>query len=64
MTAANAFEMIAWIVSAIIACWLLVDVARVSRNYDEELLVNPGEPMADMPAETADVKGAVRHERR
>ncbi|GAA1798596.1 hypothetical protein HC028_13630 [Planosporangium flavigriseum] len=41
MSTAGLLELIAWILSAIIAAWLLVDVVRVSRRYDPDLLIDP-----------------------
>lgn len=45
MSIAGIAELAAWLLSAVIAGWLLFDVIRVSRRHDEETLVNPGERM-------------------
>jgi hypothetical protein len=45
MTIGGVFELVAWALSAVIAAWLILDVLRVSRRYDEDTLINPGEAM-------------------
>jgi hypothetical protein len=40
MTVAGTFNLIAWLLSALIAGWLIFDMVRVSRSYDEELLIS------------------------
>lgn len=45
MSVAGVLELTAWVLSAVIAAWLLFDMTRVSRNHDEASLVNPGERM-------------------
>lgn len=47
MSAAGVLELCAWILSAVIAVWLILDMTRVSRRYDEDMLINPGERMDD-----------------
>ncbi len=59
MTVAGMLELLAWLLSAVIACWLLADMVGVSRRYGERLLMNPGE---HMPDPSADAEGASRHE--
>jgi hypothetical protein len=44
MTVAGGLELVAWILSAIIAGWLIFDMVRVSRQHDEHLLINAAEP--------------------
>jgi hypothetical protein len=51
-------ETVAWVLSAIIACWLLVDVVRVSRQHDESTLVNAPDPLEDPPAPSVGDAGA------
>ena len=36
-------EYAAWIVSALLALWMLVDAARTGRQYDEDLLLSSRE---------------------
>ncbi|MHA6794976.1 hypothetical protein ACVGVM_15905 [Pseudonocardia bannensis] len=50
MTIAGGLELVAWILSAIIAGWLVFDVVRVARTHDEHLLINAAE-LIDTPAE-------------
>lgn len=40
MSAVDAVELVAWILSAVIAGWLMLDMIRVSRRYDEQQLVS------------------------
>lgn len=41
-------EWAAWIISAIIAIWLIADVIRVSREYDEEFLTSSVESLDEV----------------
>lgn len=41
MTVWTVLEIAAWILSAVIAIWLITDVVRVSRKHGEELLTTP-----------------------
>jgi len=45
MTIAGGLELVAWILSAVIAGWLVLDMTRVARNHDEHLLINAVEPI-------------------
>jgi hypothetical protein len=45
MTVAGGLELVAWILSAVIAGWLVLDMTRVGRNHDERLLINAVEPI-------------------
>lgn len=57
MTVAGVLELLAWVLSAVIAGWLVVDMIAVSRRHGEDVLINPGEHIsADHP------EGASRHE--
>lgn len=40
MTVAGILNLLAWLLSALIAGWLIFDMVRVSRNYDEEHLLS------------------------
>lgn len=40
MTVAGALNLTAWVLSALIAGWLLFDMIRVSRHHDEKQLIN------------------------
>lgn len=53
MTIVGAIELAAWILSAVIAGWLVLDTVRVGRNHDERLLINAAEPGAG-PAGTGE----------
>ena len=38
MTVWGLIEVAAWVLSAVIAVWMIADLIRVSREYDEEFL--------------------------
>jgi hypothetical protein len=40
MSVWGAIELAAWVLSAGIAVWMIADVIRVSREYDEEFLTS------------------------
>lgn len=40
MTAVAVSELLAWLLSAVIGAWLLVDMVRVSRRYGDQTLIN------------------------
>jgi hypothetical protein len=42
-------ELVAWVLSALIAGWLLVDMVRVARTHDEATLVNAPDPLDGPP---------------
>jgi hypothetical protein len=42
-------ELVAWVLSALIAAWLLVDMVRVARTHDEATLVNAPDPLDGPP---------------
>lgn len=44
MSAAGVLELIAWLLSALIAGWLLLDMVRVGRHHSEEQLINLADP--------------------
>lgn len=56
MSLVGVFELLAWILSAIIGGWLLLDVIRVSRRYGYDSLVN-GEDLSDATTSVDDLKG-------
>ena len=37
----------AWVLSALVACWLLYDAYRVGRDYDEDFLVHTVEDLGE-----------------
>lgn len=41
------FEYGAWVMSAVVAGWLLYDAHRVGRDYDEEFLVHTIEDLGE-----------------
>jgi hypothetical protein len=45
MSIAGVLELVAWILSAVIAAWLLFDMVRIGRTHDEHLLINVAEPI-------------------
>ncbi|WP_156993061.1 hypothetical protein [Pseudonocardia acaciae] len=53
MTVARGLELVAWLLSAVIAGWLVLDMVRVSRRHDEQTLINAAEP-GDEPAPGGD----------
>jgi hypothetical protein len=50
MTVAGTLNLIAWLLSALIAGWLIFDMARVARAYDEEQLISIPETFDADPA--------------
>jgi hypothetical protein len=54
MTTVSILNLVAWLLSAVIAGWLVVDVVRVSRNYDEKELINAAEMFDDLDPQAAD----------
>lgn len=42
-------ELGAWALSAVIAVWLVVDVIRTGRKYDEEFLTSTIEDLGEAP---------------
>lgn len=57
MTIAGGLELGAWVLSAIIAGWLVLDMLRIGRTHDERLLINAVEP-GDGPAGPARTENA------
>jgi hypothetical protein len=56
MSIAAGLELVAWILSAVIAGWLVFDVVRVARTHDERLLINAVESI-DGPGAARDAGG-------
>ena len=50
MTVAGTLNLLAWLLSALIAGWLIFDMVRVSRSYDEEQLLSIPERFDADPA--------------
>jgi len=53
-------ELVAWVLSAIIAGWLLLDMVRVGRRHDEATLVNAPDPLEAPPGPAAGDDAGVR----
>lgn len=47
MSVVGVAEMIAWVLSALIAVWIVQDLVRVNRRHDEASLVNAPDPLAE-----------------
>jgi hypothetical protein len=60
MTVWDAFEWGAWIISALIAVWMVVDLVRVSREYDEEFLTTAVEMIDEAPEPRVEEEGRAR----
>jgi hypothetical protein len=54
MTVWNALEWAAWVLSVLIAGWLLYDAAMTSRRYSEEFLTHTIEDLGDADFALAD----------
>ncbi len=59
MSVWGALEIAAWILSAGIALWMVADLLRVGREYDEEFLTTAVE-IDDVPLSVDDQEGGVR----
>ncbi len=57
------FEYGAWLLAALIACWLLYDAYRVGRDYDEEFLVHTIEDFGEDAAWQHEADGSEDMER-
>ncbi|MGD9988103.1 hypothetical protein [Pseudonocardia sp.] len=53
MTTASILNLLAWVLSAVIAAWLVYDVVRVARTHDEEDLINAAEMFDDLDPQAA-----------
>lgn len=60
MTIWELTEYAAWVVSALIAVYLIADAVRVSREYDEDFLVHTMEDLGEM---TTDDEGHIKVQR-
>jgi hypothetical protein len=56
MTVAGILNLLAWLLSALIAGWLIFDMVRVSRSYDEEQLLSIPETFDVDPTEQKEVR--------
>lgn len=54
MSTVAVVELIAWLLSALIAGWLVTDLLRVARQHDEATLVNAPDPLEEPPGTTED----------
>lgn len=45
MNPVRLIELAAWVLSAVIAIWLVLDVVRTGRKYDEEFLTSTVEDL-------------------
>lgn len=43
MSIGDVAEIVAWVISGIIALWMMIDVVKVSRSHDEEFLTASAE---------------------
>jgi hypothetical protein len=48
MTIASLLNLLAWLLSAVIAAWLLYDMTRVSRQHDERRLLGLPDALDDV----------------
>ncbi|RTL70361.1 MAG: hypothetical protein EKK42_02315 [Pseudonocardiaceae bacterium] len=53
MTTASILNLLAWVLSALIAAWLIYDVVRVARTHDEKDLINAAEMFDDLDPQAA-----------
>ncbi len=60
MTIWDAFEWGAWIISAVIAVWMIADLVRVSREYDEEFLTTAVEMIDEAPEPRVEEEGRAK----
>lgn len=51
MSATTLLELGAWVLSAVIAIWLVVDVVKTGRKYDEDFLTSTVEDLDDISGE-------------
>ena len=57
MSAVAVVELVAWVLSALIAGWLVADMLRIGRQHEESALVNAPDPLEDPPPATGDGAG-------
>lgn len=53
MSTASILNLLAWVLSAVIAAWLIYDVVRVARTHDEKDLINAAEMFDDLDPQAA-----------
>lgn len=51
MSPTSLVELAAWLLSAVLAVWLVVDVVRTGRKNDEEFLTSTVEDLDEAPGE-------------
>ncbi|MDD7968933.1 hypothetical protein [Actinomycetospora lemnae] len=49
MSTVAVVELVAWVLSGLLAIWLVSDMLRVGRQHDESTLVNAPDPLDDPP---------------
>jgi len=47
MSTVGVVELLAWVISAALAIWMVQDMVRVSRAHDEASLVNAPDPLEE-----------------
>lgn len=53
MSVVSVIEDLAWLISAGLAGWMVVDMARTARNNDEQALVDAPDPLDEFPADVS-----------
>lgn len=53
MSVVEVIEGLAWLISAGLACWMVVDMVRTARTNDEQALVDAPDPLDEFPADPA-----------
>ena len=53
MNAVAVVEGLAWLISAVLAGWMLQDMVRVARRNDAQALVDAPDPLEEAPADPA-----------
>jgi hypothetical protein len=57
MSAVAVVEGLAWLISAVLAGWMLQDLVRVARRNDAQALVDAPDPLEESPAEAVPTTG-------
>jgi hypothetical protein len=50
-------EGLAWLISAVLAGWMVVDMVRVARGHDGQALVDAPDPLEEIPADPTPAGG-------
>ena len=53
MNVVSVIEGLAWLISAALAGWMVVDMVRTARSNDEQALVDAPDPLDEFPADPA-----------